>query len=207
MKEFETPPIVLKDGLRKFKSIRNSRELDECFNLMPTEGGLESHDPLTDLNADGVSWEGMGKLDRPMVSDTVTINVTSYVFLEILEDVSVTLDGTVIGDTDGDGNISLGTVTIGIHDIIITVADDIVYNDYIIVEPVKEVIINVDDYITDEDIGGVKVFINGVPFGTTTPAGNVTCWLRPGVHKIRLEGPGYIDGDEDQLINDYITVT
>lgn len=207
MKEFETPAIPLKDGLRPFKSVRNSSALDECFNLMPTEVGLESHETLTDLNADGVTWDGLGKLDRPMETDVVTLNVTSYVYLEILEDVTVTLDGVEIGDTDGDGNIALGTVTIGIHNLIITVVADVVYNDYIIVEPVKEVIVNVDDFITDGDIEGVKVLIDGVSFGLTSPAGNVTCWLRPGVHKLRLEGPGYIDGDLDQLINDYFTVT
>ena len=213
MKEFETPAIVLSKGLRRFKSFRNSGELDECMNLMPMERGLEAHDPVIDLNATGVTWEGMGKLDRPMEDDTLTINVLSLVFLEVLDGVTVYLDGVSEGTTDTDGNISIAGVTVGIHDLKLTLAglddsdDDVVYNDYIIVEPKKEVTINVDDFITDADLGGVEVYVDGRYIGKTLAAGNVTCWLRPGVRKLRLVRPGYITGDEDEIINDYFTVT
>lgn len=213
MKEFETPAIVLNKGLRRFKSFRNSGELEECMNLMPMERGLEAHDPIIDLNASGVTWEGMGKLTRPMESDTLVVNVTSLVFLEVLDGVTVYLDGVSKGTTDSDGNISIASVNVGIHDLKLTLSglddsdDDVVYNDYIIVEPKKEVTINVDDFITDGNLSGVEVYVDGKYMGKTLAAGNVTCWLRPGVRKLRLVRSGYMTGDEDLIINDYFTVT
>uniref|UniRef100_A0A6M3IFE4 PEGA domain-containing protein n=1 Tax=viral metagenome TaxID=1070528 RepID=A0A6M3IFE4_9ZZZZ len=213
MKEFESKPIKLGKGLRRFESSRDSGQLEDCMNLMPTESGLELHEIITSMNADGVSWGGKGKLTRPMENDTVILNVTSLVFLDIIDGVSVYLDGTLKGTTDSEGNISMAEVTVGVHDITLTKTgytgsvSDVVYNDYIIVEPKKEVIINVDDFFTDGDLRNTKVYVNGKLEGVTNSSGNATCWLRSGVHKLRLVNPNYMAGDEDGIVNDYITVT
>jgi len=70
MKEFEfTFDKGLRSGLRKHSSNpRNEQALVECHNLMPTEAGLEVHKAVTDLNADGVAWGGLGKQYREMLS-------------------------------------------------------------------------------------------------------------------------------------------
>ena len=46
MKEFEQRAFILSKGLRRFKSRRNSDELDECYNLAPMENGLEPHEAV-----------------------------------------------------------------------------------------------------------------------------------------------------------------
>ena len=213
MKEFETDSIVLNKGLRRFKSTLNSKELEECFNLMPTEGGLRAHETIIDMNANNFSWGGMDKLDRPMETDTLTINVTSLVFLEVIDGVTVFYDGTSQGTTDSDGNIDIAGATVGIHDIVLTKTgyddsdDDVIFNDFVIVEPRKEVTINVDDFITDGNLASVKVYVDGKYFGKTGVAGNVTCWLRPGVRVVRLMREGHLTTEDDLIINDYFTVT
>lgn len=64
MKEFEyNLTEALSKGLRRFETNpRNELSLVECHNLMPTEAGLEPHERITSLNADGISWGGQGKL-------------------------------------------------------------------------------------------------------------------------------------------------
>jgi len=214
MKEFETPAISLNQGLRRFKSVRNSSQLEECFNLSPTENGLEVHEILTDLNADGVTWDGLGKLERPMEDDDITINVSTLIELEDVEGVTVSLDGTSEGTTDADGNITISDVTVGVHNVTLTKTDfvtgvtDDILNDYIIVEPKKDVTINIADIFTGDDISGVEVYLDGRKLGKTNSEGDIDTTVRPGVHKIRLFRPGWATEDgEDILDNDYITVT
>ena len=49
----------LRGGLRKFKNApANAETLTELYNLAPAEQGLEIHEIITDMNADGVSWGG-----------------------------------------------------------------------------------------------------------------------------------------------------
>ena len=213
MKEFETSPIILNKGLRRFKSVRNSGELDGCHNLMPTDGGLRVHELIVDLDSTGTTWDGLGKLDRPMIDDTLVINVTTFISMESIGTVAVSLDGVAKGNTDSDGNISIANVTVGIHDLAMTKAgitgsaSDVIYNEYIIVEPIKDVVINIDDVYTDENLNGVKVYVDGKYMGISDSAGNVKCWLRPGVHKLRLIGSSHKDSSDDLLVNDYITVS
>jgi len=213
MKEFESTPIMLNKGLRRFKSTRNSDELDGCHNLMPTEKGVELHEILIDLNSTGTTWNGLGKLTRPMIDDTLVINVTTFISMESIGTVAVSLDGVSKGNTDSDGNISMANITVGIHDLTLTKtgltgsASDVIYNEYIIVEPIKDVVINIDDVYTDENLNGVKVYVDGKFIGLSDSAGNVKCWLRPGVHKLRLIGSSHKDSSDDTLVNDYITVT
>ena len=213
MKEFETSPIILNKGLRRFKSVRNGGELDGCHNLMPTDGGLRVHELIVDLDSTGTTWDGLGKLDRPMINDALTINITTFISMESIGTVAVSLDGVAKGTTDSDGNITIADVTIGIHDLVLTKAgitgsaSDVIYNEYIIVEPIKEVTINIDDVYTDENLKGVSVYVDGKYMGISDVAGNVRCWLRPGVHKLRLIGSSHKDSMDDILINDYITVS
>ena len=61
MKEFETTFDKF-TGLRPFKSgRRNEFSLVGCHNLVPKEQGLELHEVVTDMNATGVVWGGLGK--------------------------------------------------------------------------------------------------------------------------------------------------
>ncbi|MBU2395707.1 MAG: carboxypeptidase-like regulatory domain-containing protein [Gammaproteobacteria bacterium] len=213
MKEFETPAVPIKGGLRPFGSQRNSGQFAEFFNLAPTEGGCEAHEALTDLNVDGVSWGGLGKMARIMSTDDITINVSTMIELEDVSGVTVYLDGTSEGTTDSDGNITIEDVTVGIHDIKLTITgfddgdDDVIYNDYIIVEPIQAITINVESFFGDEDITGVEIYLDGKWFGKTDGSGNVSGTTRPGVHKVRLVKPGWLSDEDDVIINDYITVT
>ena len=212
MKEFETSPIILNKGLRRFKSVRNSGELDGCHNLMPTDGGLRVHELIVDLNSTGTTWDGLGKLNRPMINDALTINITTFISMESIGTVAVSLDGVAKGTTDSDGNITIADVTIGIHDLVLTKAgvtssaSDVIYNEYIIVEPIKEVNINIDSFYFDEDLRNVSVYVDGKYMGISDPTGKVKCWLRPGVHKLRLVKSSYEGYSDDFIINDYITV-
>jgi len=63
MKGFSTNSLI-KDfvkGLRNFQeNHENDGGLEECYNLVPADKGLKVYDPLTSLNASGVSWGGTG---------------------------------------------------------------------------------------------------------------------------------------------------
>ena len=49
----------IRKGLRRHETVsRNKLELVECFNMAPRAGGLEAHEVITSLHADGVSWGG-----------------------------------------------------------------------------------------------------------------------------------------------------
>jgi len=213
MKEFETPAVPIKGGLRPFGGQRNSGQFVEFFNLMPNENGCEVHETLTDLNANEITWGGFGKVARSLASDSVTINVSTMIELEDVSGVTVYLDGVSQGTTDASGNITIAGVTVGIHDVKLTKTDfdsgdtDILYNDYIIVEPVQAITINVASFFGDEDIAGVEVYLDGKRFGKTDGSGNVSGTTRPGVHKVRLMKPGWLSDEDDVIINDYITVT
>lgn len=60
MKGFELKvDETIRKGLRRHETVsRNILELVECFNMTPRAGGLEAHEVITSLNADGVSWGG-----------------------------------------------------------------------------------------------------------------------------------------------------
>ena len=51
MREFEIPEFDLNLGLKRFEDnlALVSGELDECFNLMPVEEGLEIHEKITTI--------------------------------------------------------------------------------------------------------------------------------------------------------------
>lgn len=49
----------IRKGLRRHETVsRNVLELVECFNMAPRAGGLEAHEVITSLHADGISWGG-----------------------------------------------------------------------------------------------------------------------------------------------------
>jgi hypothetical protein len=63
MKAFSTKSLRknLARGLRKFaETDEQTAGLVECHNLVPREDGLQVFDPMTSLNANGVSWGGEG---------------------------------------------------------------------------------------------------------------------------------------------------
>ena len=54
-----------KHGLRRESSNpRNTQSLVECHNAAPGEAGLEPHEVVTSLDADGVSWGGRGVISE-----------------------------------------------------------------------------------------------------------------------------------------------
>lgn len=140
MREFESSPITLNKGLKPFKGSRNTDYLIDCHNVMPMEGGLEIHEVLTDVNADGVTWGGLGKVSSGTGTKTITINVHDYVSGLDVATVAVYLDNVSKGNTDGNGEITIASVAVGGHTLKLTKAgysdsdaDDLIFNDYIMV--------------------------------------------------------------------------
>lgn len=140
MKEFEGSPIDFSKGLRRFYIRRNSDELDECHNFAPMENGLELHDALVSLNSTGTAWGGRGKLSAATATRDITIIVSDFVDGADVASASVYLDDVLQGTTGAGGEIDIADVDVGGHTLKITKAgyldsdaDDIIYNDYIVV--------------------------------------------------------------------------
>jgi hypothetical protein len=71
----------------------------------------------------------------------------------------------------------------------------------------RTVILNVNDYITTDDIEGVSVWMDDVLQGTTDGNGDITLTgVTIGAHSIRLTKTAYLDSDADDLANDWINV-
>lgn len=139
MKEFESSTVFLNKGLKNFVGSRNSGELVDCHNVMPSEDGLKVCEILTDLNASGVSWGGIGKLTDAGATRNITICVSDFLDDSDLGTVSVYLDSVLKGTTDAQGEIDILDVSIGGHTLKLTKAGyissdaDDLYNDYIVV--------------------------------------------------------------------------
>ena len=141
MKEFEFNFDDLGVGLVPYVNRpRNEKGLLECQNVMPMEEGLEIHEVFTSLNADSVSWGGLGKLTIPTFTRDVTINVSDYTGGAVIEGVTVYIDDVSQGTTDANGNITCSDVEVGVHTLKMTKTgyqdsdtDDLYYNDLLVV--------------------------------------------------------------------------
>ncbi len=141
MREFE---VTLADplfaGLRSSdRRERNTVQLIECYNVVPSGKGIDFHEAITSLNADGIAWGTSYPTAAEVETTTITVSVKDYVTSEDLEGVSVYLDGVLKGTTDANGDLEIADVTVGIHAVTLTKAlyvdsdeDDLV-NDYIVV--------------------------------------------------------------------------
>jgi len=141
MKEFEfTFDEGLNKGLRRFSNNpRNSQSLVECHNLAPSEQGLALHEAVTNLNATGVSWGGLGKWTDASDTRDITIHISDYIDTTELEDVSVYIDDVLKGTTDASGELDIDDVAVGGHTLKLTKTGyldsdaDTLLNDYIMV--------------------------------------------------------------------------
>lgn len=71
----------------------------------------------------------------------------------------------------------------------------------------SDVTISIVDYVDENtEIEGASVYIDDVLMGTTDENGEIDLTLTVGTHSIRVTAAGYVDSDEDDLINDYISV-
>lgn len=141
MREYEyTFRDGLLRGLKRFKSEpRYKQSLVECHNLAPSEEGLKLHEAVTDLNATGVSWGGLGKWSEATATRNITIRITDYVDASELENVSVYIDDVLKGTTDANGELDVSGVATGGHTLKLTKTGyldsdaDTLLNDYIMV--------------------------------------------------------------------------
>jgi hypothetical protein len=61
-------------GLRQFETNPlNQESLVVCFNLAPSDKGLEGHEVMTDLNSTGDTWGGEGKFALDYIDEDVII--------------------------------------------------------------------------------------------------------------------------------------
>ena len=141
MREFEfTFDEGLKHGLRRFaNNPRNAQSLVECHNLAPNDQGLELHEAVTDLNATGVTWGGLGQWSAASDTRDITIHVSDYIDASELQTVSVYIDDVLKGTTDANGELDVDDVEVGGHILKLTKTGyldsdaDTLLNDYIMV--------------------------------------------------------------------------
>jgi len=141
MREFEfTFDEGLKHGLRRFSnSPRGEQALVECHNLAPADQGLELHEAVTDLNATGVTWGGLGQFSAAAATRDITIHIADYIDASELQTVSVYIDDVLKGTTDANGELDVDDVAVGGHALKLTKTGyldsdaDVLLNDYIMV--------------------------------------------------------------------------
>ena len=141
MREF---PFTFKEGfvkgLRRFLANPiNSEALVELHNLAPMVGGLEPHQVITSLDADSITWGGIGAKDAVSGTSDITIAIIDYVDEDDIEGASVYIDDVLVGVTDANGELDVTGVAVGGHSLKVTKtgyvdsdADDLL-NDYFVV--------------------------------------------------------------------------
>lgn len=71
----------------------------------------------------------------------------------------------------------------------------------------RTITIRVTDYVDEEELSGVTVYIDGVSKGTTDANGELEITnVTVGGHELKMTKSGYLDSDADTLMNDYIHV-
>ena len=71
----------------------------------------------------------------------------------------------------------------------------------------RSVVINIKNYCTDAVVEGAKVYVDGALRGTAGADGLVSVGsLAAGSHQLRVTAAGYIDSDQDDLVNEQFTV-
>jgi len=74
--------------------------------------------------------------------------------------------------------------------------------------PTRTITLNILDYVDDADVVGASVYVDGTLEGTTDANGEISITdIAIGTHTIKLTKTGYVDSDEDELLNDYLVVT
>ena len=72
----------------------------------------------------------------------------------------------------------------------------------------RDVTIDVTDYVTGGDLETVAVWVDGVSKGNTDANGELLVeGVELGGHTLKLTKTGYVDSDDDVLLNDYFMVT
>ena len=72
----------------------------------------------------------------------------------------------------------------------------------------RDIVIVVKDYVSDADVSGAHVWIDGVDEGTADANGELAISdIAIGGHSIKITATGYTDSDQDSLLNDYFVVT
>ena len=72
---------------------------------------------------------------------------------------------------------------------------------------IRDIIIRVTDYVDDDELSGVTVWLDLVNKGTTDANGEIALHgVTVGGHELKLTKAGYLDSDNDTLFNDYIMV-
>ena len=115
MREFT---LLLRDevlgGLRREHwNPRTAKGLTECLNIEPLEEGYRVHEQITDLN-DSASF-GDDYAPASCGTRTIILNVNDYITTDDIEGVSVWIDDTLKGTTDGNGDITITSIGIGYH--------------------------------------------------------------------------------------------
>ena len=94
---------------------------------------------MTDLNATGVTWGGLGQWSAATTTRSITIRVTDYIDGTELQTVSVYIDNVLKGTTDANGELDVSDVETGGHTLKLTKTGyqdsdaDVLLNDYIMV--------------------------------------------------------------------------
>jgi hypothetical protein len=137
MKGFEFPFEGFVKGLRTFSNTpKNFKTLVECFNLAPSEIGLEAHEEISDITSE-IDWGGLGVYTPSSITRDITIRITDYLYDTELDVVTVYIDGANKGTTNTDGELAITGLTVGGHTLRLTRADfidsedDTLFNDFL----------------------------------------------------------------------------
>jgi hypothetical protein len=72
----------------------------------------------------------------------------------------------------------------------------------------RTITIAIKDWVSEDDVVGAMVYIDGVLAGTADENGELTIVdIELGGHSIKITAAGYLDSDTDYLLNDYFVVT
>ena len=71
-----------------------------------------------------------------------------------------------------------------------------------------DITISLKDYIDEDDIADAAIYIDGIYIGVTDADGELdVVGVTLGGHTLRVVATGYVDSEDDDLLNDYFVVT
>ena len=74
--------------------------------------------------------------------------------------------------------------------------------------PTRSITINITDYVSAADVATASVYLDGTLQGTTDANGEINLTdVTIGTHTLKITKTGYVDSDDDTLLNDYLVVT
>ena len=108
-------------------------------------------------------------------------------------------------------NLEVTDEGLACHEEVVSITEDRDWGQEEVLTPAattRDITIVVRDYVSEDDVEGAMIYIDGNLAGTADVNGELLIeGIAIGGHSIKITKAGYLDSDADYLLNDYFVVT